>query len=429
MKRIELLSLALLMAFGVRSQNKNAPVNYDESKVPTFEVPDILKCEDGVHVETVKQWEKKRRPELLRMFSEQEYGVTPQQTGIKVRYEVLGSNPKAMNGLATQKQVIFHFTGKNGKTHQALLLLYLPNGTKGKVPVIVSYNFHGNQTTTFEDDVIPSPSKELMKGAGSEKWVRGEQASRWSYELALRRGYAVATMNYHDIYPDSPDLQGYGISPLMPNYKEDSREEDEWGSIGIWAWGYSRIADYLEKEKRIDRNCMVVLGHSRLGKTSLWAGVQDKRFKVVISNDSGCGGAALSKRVFGENIARITASFPHWFCSAFNKYSENEATMPFDQHELLALVAPRHVYVASAEDDQWADPRGEYLSTYYAGAAYRLYGMQGLPSEEQPAIHHPQHFDVGYHIRAGKHDVTEYDWQCYLDFCERVFHKHTKPNK
>lgn len=421
MKRIELLSLALLMTATIAGQNRNAPVNYDESQVPVFEIPDALTCQDGQRITTAKQWEKKRRPELLKMFSELEYGVTQQNTGIKVKYELKSVNPNAMGGLATQKQVLFKFTGKNGLTHQALLLLYIPNAPKGRVPVIVSYNFHGNQTTTFEEDVIYSPSKELMKSMGSDAWERGEQSSRWSYALALSRGYAVATMNYHDIYPDSPALRKFGISPLLPGYKEDSRENDEWGSIGIWAWGYSRIADYLEKEKRIDKDCMVVLGHSRLGKTSLWAGVQDKRFKVVISNDSGCGGAALAKRVFGENVARITASFPHWFCPAFNAYSENEAALPFDQHELLALVAPRHVYVASAEDDQWADPRGEYLSAYYAGQVYQLYGMQGLASKEQPAIHQPQHFDVGYHIRAGKHDVTEYDWTCYLDFCDKVF--------
>ena len=423
MKRIELLSVALLMTATIAGQNKNAPVNYDESKVPAFEVPDVLRSADGQSIKTVKEWEKKRRPELLRLFGEQEYGLTPQNTGIKVKYELLASNPKAMDGLATQKQVLFKFTGKNGKTHQALLLLYLPNNAKGRVPVVVSYNFHGNQTTTFEPDVMPSLSKELMKNSGSDNWVSGEQSSRWSYKLALTRGYAVATMNYHDICPDSPALCQFGILPLMPGYKADSREKDEWGTIGVWAWGYSRIADYLEKEKQIDKKRMIVLGHSRLGKTALWAGVQDKRFKVVISNDSGCGGAALSKRVFGENIARITANFPHWFCPAFNAYSENESALPFDQHELLALVAPRYVYVASAKDDEWADPKGEYLSAYYAGAVYQLYGMQGLLSDKQPDIHQPQHFDVGYHIRAGKHDVTEYDWQCYLDFCDKVFSK------
>lgn len=420
-KRIENLLLVLLVSATAMGQNKNAPVNYDESLVPAFELPDLLKCSDGQAVESAKQWEKKRRPELLRMFGELEYGATPNRTGIKVKHEVVSSNPNAMGGLATQKQVRFTFRGKNGKSVQALLLLYIPNSSKGPVPVIVSYNFHGNQTTTFEDDVIPSPSKELVKSLGSEKWIRGEQVSRWSYEMALQRGYAVATMNYHDICPDSPELMVQGIPSLLPDYDAGNRKESEWGTIGIWAWGYSRIADYLEKERRIDKGRMAVLGHSRLGKTALWAGVQDKRFKVVISNDSGCGGAALSKRVFGENVGRITANFPHWFCPAFNAYSENESELPFDQHELLSLIAPRHAYVASAADDQWADPKGEYLSLYYAGPVYRLYGMQGLPSGEQPAIHQPQHYDVGYHIRAGKHDVTPYDWQCYLDFLDAVF--------
>ncbi len=421
MKHIETFLLALFVSTAIMGQNKNAPVNYDESQVPNLELPDPLKANDGQVIETAKQWEKKRRPELLRMFSEMEYGVTPRQTGIKVKHEVVATNLNAMGGLATQKQVRFTFTGKNGKSVQALLLLYIPNNLRGRVPVIVSYNFHGNQTTTMEPDVITSPSKDIVKSLGSEAWVRGEQMSRWSYEMALQRGYAVATMNYHDICPDSPDLMAQGIPSLLPGYDVRNRKENEWGAIGIWAWGYSRIADYLEKDKRIDKGRMVVLGHSRLGKTAVWAGVQDKRFKAVISNDSGCGGAALAKRVFGENVGRITANFPHWFCPAFNQFSENEASLPFDQHELLSLIAPRHAYVASAEEDSWADPKGEYLSLYYAGPVYRLYGMRGLPSKEQPAIHQPRHYDVGYHIRAGRHDVTPYDWQCYLDFLDSLW--------
>lgn len=418
-KRWSVWLLAAGLCVSAGAQNRKAPVNEDESRVPAYELPDVLRCADGTRVENVKQWERKRRPELLRMFSQLEYGVTPKHTGIEVEHELVASNPNAFGGLATQKQVLFRFKGSNGKTHQALLLLYIPNAPKGRVPVIVSYNFHGNQTTTLSEDVIFSPSKETVAVKGSEKWVRGEQRSRWAYELILRRGYAVATMAYDDICPDVPELRAYGVSPLFPGYKEGQRDADEWGAIGTWAWGYSRIADYLTKERRIDKKRMAVLGHSRLGKTAIWAGVQDKRFRVVISNDSGCGGAALAKRVYGENVARITAAFPHWFCTAFNQFSENEAALPFDQHELLALVAPRHIYVASAEDDKWADPKGEYLSAYHAGKVYQLYGMLGLPSAEQPAIHQPQLYDVGYHFRAGKHDVTEYDWMCYLNYCDR----------
>ena len=413
MKHILLLFALLTWAVTSAGQNKN----YDESQVPTFEVPDALTCSDGTRVKTRKQWENKRRPELLKLLSEQEYGFTPWQTGIRAKYELVATNTDALGGLATQKQVRFVFTGMNGRTHEALLLLYLPNSTAKRVPVIISYNFQGNQTTTMQDDVIFSPSK----SAESEKQVRGEQQSRWCFEMALQRGYAVATMCYQDICPDSPDLLAQGVLPLFPDYNEGPRTPSEWGTIGVWAWGYSRIADYLQKkEPRIDGKRMVVMGHSRLGKTVLWAGAQDKRFRVVISNDSGCGGAALSKRVFGETIAHITGNFPHWFCPAFSAYSGNEAALPFDQHELLALIAPRHVYVASAQDDLWADPKGEFLSAFYAGSVYQLYRMKGLPEDQQPPVHQPLHYDVGYHIRTGGHDVTAYDWQCYLDFCDKV---------
>ena len=166
---------------------------------------------------------------------------------------------------------------------------------------------------------------------------------------------------------------------------------------------------------------MCVIGHSRQGKAALWAGVQDERFKVVISNNSGCGGAALSKRVFGESIRLITKRFPHWFCKDFTKYSEREAELPFDQHQLLALVAPRYLYVASASLDRWADPKGEYLSAYHASPLYKLYGMKGLESEQMPKIGEPIMNAVGYHIREGKHNITPYDWGHYLDFCDKVF--------
>lgn len=386
-----------------------------------YTLPDPLICNDGTKVTTVEQWEGQRRPELLKLFAEQVYGETPNGR-LKVRYKVVAERRDALNGKATAQQVMFTFSRK-GKKHRALALAYHPNNTRERVPVFIGYNFKGNHGTTNDEWVRYSPYFEGITDLSSKLLRRGTQVERWPLELIVERGYAVVTMCYHDIYPDivprkAQPRDKVRLSNLLP-VTED--EGSRWQAIGLWAYGLSRIADWVVKQPWADKDKLCVIGHSRQGKAALWAGAQDERFRVVISNNSGCGGAALSKRVIGENVEFITRQFPHWFCKNFTRYSMRERDLPLDQHFLLALVAPRYLYVASASLDRWADPKGEYLATYHASPIYELYGMKGMTSEQMPKVGEDVQNDVGYHIREGKHAILEYDWRRYLDFCDKVF--------
>ena len=410
-----ILMFAVLCLSSVRAQTPG-PVNYDEQKVPQYRLPDVLTCADGTPVTSRRQWEHRRRGEVLQLLAEQEYGITPRGR-VRMDCRVLRENPQALGGLATSQQVMLTFTGQ-GRSVQALLLAYYPNRRAGRVPVFIGYNFKGNHSLTDDEEILYSPYFERLPNREDPELRRNNQSSRWPLAMILRRGYAVVTMCYQDIFPDRPDGDKESVTQLLPpSADNDSR----WQALGAWAWGYSRMADWVVRQPWANRRQLIVMGHSRQGKAALWAGAQDKRFQVVISNNSGCGGAALSKREFGERVYEITKSFPHWFCPAFTHYAGNEGSLPFDQHFLLALVAPRHLYVASAEKDRWADPKGEYLSAYHASRVFSLYGLQGLASPAMPPLNQPVATQVGYHIRNGGHDVTGYDWNCYMDFCDNAF--------
>ena len=399
-----------------------ADTNYDELRVPNYVLPDVLTCEDGSKVTSTEIWEQKRRPELLEIFLSQEYGYTPQGT-VNVTYEVVAEKADAIDGLATAQQVMFTFSGQ-GREVKALALVYIPNRREGKVPVFIGYNFQGNHNTTTDQWVRYSPYFERLS-SNDPLLGRGAQVARWPVKTIVGRGYAVVTMCYHDIYPDNASGASQSIIPLLPQTDEAG---SRWQAIGAWAWGSSRIADWVEQQPWANKDQMNIVGHSRQGKAAIWAGVQDTRFKVVISSCSGCGGAALSKRAFGETINDVTTNFPHWFCQNFSNYRNKEQEMPFDQHELLALVAPRHIYVASASEDSWADPKGEYLALYHASPVYALYGMTGLTSPEMPGVQEPIHNDVGHHIRSGAHNILVYDWRNYLDFCDKVYGRTSQHN-
>lgn len=400
--------------------------NYDESKVPEFELPALLVDQAGKKVTTAEQWTDHRRDEVLELFAREMFGRVP-SAKVSVNSSVIEESDDALDGKAKRKQVKLQFTNESRPDVAPVdvyLLMYLPADVEESVPVFVAYNFYGNHTIHADPEIKLNPhwmrdnrDKGVVENRATEE-SRGTSASRWSVDEIIANGFGLVTLYYGDIDPDFDDGFHNGIHRLFYG-RDHEMEPDAWGSIASWAWGLSRVMDYFETDPAIDAERVAVLGHSRLGKTSLWAGATDQRFALVISNDSGCGGAALSRRRFGETVERINTSFPHWFCDNFQKYNSNEDDLPLDQHMLIALMAPRPVYVASAEEDQWADPRGEFLSAAHADPVYRLLTKQGIESDEMPEVNKPYHSIIGYHVRSGGHDVKPYDWQQYLAFAKK----------
>ena len=412
---------ALLTTSEVAADPK--PPNYDENKIPPYTLPDPLLMANGQPVTSARMWKTARRPEILKLFQTQVYGYSPGRLrGMK--FEVTALDKNALGGKATRKEMTIRLTGdQNGP--RINVLIYVPNDAQGRVPAFVGLNFSGNHTVCADPGIaLAQPwkkrDKDVVREPADEK-TRGSDATAWQVEKILSHGYALVTAYYGDIEPDLPEATKLGIRACYLKPGQTDFAPDDWGAIGAWAWGLSRMVDYLQTDRDIDARHIALMGHSRLGKTALWAGAQDERFALVISNNSGEGGAALARRFFGETTAVVNKNFPHWMCGNFKQYSDHEELMPVDQHELLALIAPRPLYVASAVEDQWADPHGEFLSAKHAEPVYQLFGKQGLGVDEMPGLHQPVGETIRYHIRAGKHAVTEYDWEQYLAFADMQF--------
>ncbi len=382
-------------------------------------LPDPLQSADGRPIASVEAWQRQRRPQILTLFREHVYGRSP-ETPLETQSQLLEMTADALGGKAIRKQVALQF--KSGDSRLTInLLLYLPAAAQSRpVPVFSLLNFNGNHTV-YPDRAIRIPTGWVPEEFRPAEAFRGARGDSYPVPGILARGYGLATAYAGDIDPDFDDGFKNGVHGLLG--VPGQRQPDSWGTIAAWAWGLSRIMDYCLTDDQIDHRRVTVLGHSRMGKAALWAGAEDSRFALVISNNSGCSGAALSRRRQGESVKVINDRFPHWFCQNYRQYNDREEALPVDQHLLLSLIAPRPLYVASASQDDWADPEGEFLACRYAEPVYHLFGLKGMDAVRMPAPDTPLHHGhIGYHLRSGPHGLTAYDWRCYIDFANTHFH-------
>jgi len=378
-----------------RLSKDRSEFNYYEEKVPAYTLPDILTTIDMKKVTTPQAWTKIRRGEILELFRKNVFGRVP-ETPYQKTFKVVNTDKNAINGAATLKQVDITITAE-GKELVIHLTLFTPNNRQKPVPAFLLIDNRGPANT--------DPTRSV-------------KSEFWPVEEAIARGYGMAAFSNSDVDPDNFDDFKNGIHNLLD---KSPRPDDAWGTLAAWAWGASRCLDYMVTDKDIAADKVAVVGHSRGGKTALWAGAEDTRFAMVISNESGCGGAALARRRFGETVSRINTSFPHWFCSNYKKYNNNEDALPVDMHMLLALSAPRALYVDCASEDLWGDPRGSYLALYNAVPVYKLLKINSdIPESMPPLNKQVISGKVAFHIRDGAHNMLLKDWNWFMDFADVV---------
>jgi hypothetical protein len=376
---------------------------------PRLEFPDPLRMLDGTRIETVQDWLTRRRPELQRLFRHYMYGQSPPPPPLEFRVESASS---ALGGKATLKLVTIEFVAPYGVPPIEVLLV-LPARRSGPVPAFLGINFAGNHTLLADPAVPEARCHQLQV---HPRAARGAAASSWNVEQIIDRGYALASFHTCDVKPDRPHA-GEGVQRYFVPVGSDAPYD--WAALRIWAWACSRVLDYLQADPDVDARRVAVVGHSRLGKAALLAGAFDERFALTIALQSGCGGAAPSRGSVGESVRQINQAFPHWFNAEFKTFNDEPARLPFDQHCLLALIAPRPLLLANAAEDTWANPVGQFEALRAAEPVYRLVRAGGLESEHMPAPGQLSAGSLGYFLRAGTHSMTTQDWAAFLDYADR----------
>jgi dienelactone hydrolase len=400
--------LILITNMEVSAQPTLGDIIQNDSLFPK-NIPPLLISSNGKVIQTKKDWEKIRRPELEQLLENEIYGIVP-SVHVKMTALVVEQDDNAIGGKAIRKQVKITFTRKDHKSVSVALLMYIPKGLK-KFPTFLGYNFNGNETIYPDPMILPS-----QEWNGNNK-QSGKDSLNWPVASIINAGCGVATMYYWELAPDKEDFS-LGIYPLFYQPNQVKPLANEWGGLAAWAWGLSKALDYLVTDKQVDAKRIIVLGHSRLGKAAIWAGAKDQRFAGVISSGSGAMGVSISKNKKGETLSAVIKRFPRWTSGNFKKYLNQDSNLPFDQHMVVALVAPRPMYISSASEDQWADPSHEYLSAYLSTEVYALYGYPKW-QYQIPQIQQPIKGRISQHIRNGKHDILPYDWNLFLEFAKR----------
>lgn len=423
--------VAVLLLAGLLSGCATAtkPVTFPEvSALPSQPaMPNPLVMLDGRRVTSRAQWERERRPELKELFQHYMYGAIPPKPA-NMKMKVIAEHRDFLGGQATLKLVSLETDGP--KALRIDLMLVLPNERRGPVPAFVAMNFCGNHTLTDDPRVpltrgwLSGSCKGCVNSAATEA-ARGTQAADWPLAEIIGRGYALAAFYSGNVDSDRKDVSD-GLYAWLAGGDQAKNNPADRGTIAAWAWGFHRCVDYLVTDTAIDAQRIAAVGHSRNGKTALLAAAFDERIALAIPHQAGCGGTAPSRGKIGEPVSRINTAFPHWFTGEFKKFNDATDRLPFDQNALVALCAPRPVLFSNAQEDQWANPSGQFEVLQAADPVYRFLGVEGLAAKEMPPQGKLVDSRLGYFIRAGKHSMVTEDWAVFLNFADKQFGKSAK---